>query len=147
MELLLMADVSGLGKEGDIVNVADGYARNYLLPRKLAAPATLAMKRKLARVQQEREQKKKEEMETAKRRAAELSSVSCTIPVKVGDDQKMFGSVTAARIVEALKAQGVDVDRHALVLESPIKELGIYDVRIKLHPEVHATIKVWVVEE
>jgi len=147
MELMLMADVSGLGKEGDIVKVSDGYARNYLLPRKLAAPATQAMKRKLARLQAQREQMRKEELDLARKRAAALAGVSCTIPVKVGEGEKMFGSVTSSHIVDALKAQGVELDRHSLLLDSPIKELGVYDVPVRLHPDVEAKIKVWVVQE
>lgn len=147
MELLLMADVKGLGNAGDVVTVADGYARNFLLPRKLAAPATPAMKRKLARMQAEIEAKRRAELEGARKLADTLAKVSCTIPVKVGEEEKMFGSVTAARILEALKEQGIDLEKGSLQLDTPIKELGAYDVKVKLHPEVHTTIKVWVVEE
>ena len=79
--------------------------------------------------------------------AQKLAHTSCTIPVKVGEDEQMFGSVTATDIVESLKSQDVEIDRHVLVLEQPIKELGVYDVAVKLHPDVEASVKVWVVEE
>lgn len=147
-EVLLMAGVPDLGAEGDIVKVADGYARNYLYPQKLGAPVTETTKRRLARIQQERELARKAELVAAQAMAGKLAGISCTIPVKVGQDENMYGSVTAADILESLKSQGVeDVDEHTLLLDDPIKELGVYDVQVKLHPEVSAAVKVWVVEE
>lgn len=146
-EILLMADVADLGSEGDVVSVTDGYARNYLLPRKLGAPVTDATRRRLVKIREEREAGKKAELEAAKARAGKLANVSCTIAVQTGEDDKMYGSVSDAQIADALKEQGVEIDRHALVLDDPIKELGVFDVAIKLHPEVEASIKVWVVEE
>lgn len=146
-EVLLMADVSGLGSEGEVVTVSDGYARNYLLPRKLAAAVSEATTRRLAKMREQREAQHQTEIASAREMAARLEKVSCTITVKTGGDDKMFGSVTTANIVDVLKSQGVEVDKHSLLLETPIKELGVYDVKVKLHPEVQATVKVWVVEE
>ncbi len=147
VEVLLMADVNDLGKEGDVVTVADGYARNFLLPKKLAAPVTDATRRRLAKMIERREKKKAEERTVAQAMVKKLDGVSCTIPVKVGQDEKMYGSVTAADIAKSLEAQGVEVDRHTLVLEQPIKELGVFDVEVRLHADVKGSIKVWVVEE
>ncbi len=146
IEVFLMADVPDLGIEGDVVTVANGYARNYLLPRKLAAPVTDATRRQLAKLQREREATRKADLEAAQARVARIENASCTIPVKA-DEGKLYGSVTPADIEAALKSQGVDLDRDMLQLEAPIKELGVYDVVVKLHAEVETTIKVWVVEE
>jgi len=146
-EVILMADVANLGAEGDVVTVSDGYARNYLFPRKLAAPVTEATRRRLAKIRIEREAARRMQLEKARELAARLAKVSCTIPVKAAENEKLYGSVTAADIAEALKKQDIEIDRHCLVLDSPIKALGIYDVKVKLHPEVETSIKVWVVEE
>jgi len=147
MEVLLMTDVPGLGSEGDIVKVADGYGRNYLLPRDLAAPVTEATRRRLQKMREEREARQKEEIESARAMAAKLANASCTIPVKVGEEEQMYGSVTTSDIVESLQSQDIELDRHSLVMDGPIRELGVYDVAVRLHPEVEATVKVWVVEE
>ena len=146
-EVLLMVDVEDLGSEGDVVKVADGYARNYLLPKKLAAPVTEATRRRLAKLQQERETKRRLALEEARQMANRLEGVSCTLAVKTSEDGKLYGSVTPADIADALAQQGVKLDRHVFVLEGPVKELGVFDVPVRLHPEVETTVKVWVVEE
>ena len=146
-EVLLMADVADLGSEGEVVTVADGYARNFLLPEKLAAPVTEATRRRLAKIRVEREADREKAQKEAHAAAAKLENVSCTITVKTSEDDKLYGSVSSADIVEALKEQGIEVDRHALVIEAPIKELGIFEVKVKLAPEVESVLKVWVVEE
>ena len=110
-----MADVKDLGAEGDVVTVADGYARNYLFPKSLGAPVTEATRRKLAKIQAEREAERQALLKRAQEAAARLEGASCTIPVKTGEDDKLYGSVTAANIADALKAQGLEVDKHALV--------------------------------
>jgi large subunit ribosomal protein L9 len=146
-EVLLMADVPGLGVEGEVVTVADGYARNYLLPRKLAAPVTEATRRRLAKIREEREEARRSAVAEAAATAEKLAGVSCTIAVRTADEDKLYGSVTAADIAEALKEQGIEIDRQALVMESPIKELGIFEIKVRLNPEVESMLKVWVVEE
>ena len=146
-EILLMADVDGLGGEGDVVTVADGYARNYLVPRNLAAPVTEATRRRLAKVRRDREAAVAETLAAARQDAAELDGVSCTITVKTGEDDKLYGSVSAADITRALAEQGIELDKQALVLDQPIKELGCFDVKVELHEEVDAFVKVWVVED
>lgn len=146
-DILLVKDIEGLGSEGDVVKVADGYARNYLLPKGLGAPVTDATRRRLVKVRKEREAGLKQKLESARNLANVLRTVSCTIPVKVGENEKLFGSVTNGDIAEALKAQSIEIDRHLIALDEPIRELGVYDVNVKLHPEVEAAVKVWVVEE
>ena len=146
-EILLMADVDGLGVEGDVVNVADGYARNFLFPKKLGAPVTEATKRKLAKLQKDREEKAKAELVEANAILAKLNGVSCTIAMKVAKDGKLYGSVTVANILDSLSAQGVKLPASAIKLEEPLRELGVYDVNVVLNPQVETKIKIWVVEE
>ena len=147
VEVLLMADVENLGAEGEVVRVADGYARNYLLPRKLAAPVTDATRRMLAKKQKVRETQRQAETVAARELAGQIEKNSYTIVVKVGAEDKLFGSVTAADIADSLKQQGFDVDKRKIALDDPIRELGVYDVKVKLLPEVEATMKVWIVQE
>ncbi len=146
-EVLLMAVVDGLGKDGDVVTVADGYARNYLLPRDLAAPVTEATRRRLVKIQAEREQEQADAVAGAQELAKQVAAASCTIAVKVGEGEQLYGSVSESDIADALKGQGIEIDRHQVVLDEHIKELGTFDVPVYLHPEVEATVKVWVVEE
>jgi large subunit ribosomal protein L9 len=146
MKLLLIKEVEGLGKPGDLVNVSDGYARNYLFPRNLAAEPT---PQALQRVEAER---KKGQREAEKLRAEgeavakSLENCSVNIPAKAGEGGHLFGSVSAADIAKALAADGRKVDEKWLQLERPIKELGIYDVPVVVHGEARVTVKVWVVE-
>jgi len=142
-----MADVRDLGAEGDIVTVADGYARNYLLPRKLAAPVSEATRRRLAKMRQDREAAEAAALQAAQELAARLAEASCTIAVKTGEEGKLYGSVTGADIAAALAEQDLHVDKHVVLLEQPIRELGVFDVKIRLHPDMEGTVKVWVVEE
>ena len=146
-EILLLADVKKLGAEGDVVTVADGYARNYLLPASLAAPVTKEARARLAKIREERIAAGEAELASARELAAQLAGVSCTIPVRTGEGEKMYGSVTALDIANQAREQGVELDRHTLQLEAPIKELGVYDIPVRLHPEVATTLKVWIVEE
>lgn len=147
VEVLLMADVKDLGVTGKVVNVSEGHARNYLFPRKLAAPVTPATLKRIEKIKREREAASEAALKSARELAAKVAGCSCTIPVKTGEADKMFGSVTASAVVDALRAQGIELDRHQIVFENPIKELGVYDLKVKVHPEVEATLKVWVVEE
>jgi large subunit ribosomal protein L9 len=146
-EVLLMADVKDLGDEGDVVHVADGYARNYLLPQQLAAPVTDATRRRLVKIKEEREAKKQAEIQAATTKAGKLSGVSCTITVKAGEDGQLYGSVSAAEVAKALEDQKIEIDKNSIQLDAPIKELGVFDVAVALDHGVEATIKVWVVEE
>ena len=146
-ELILMADVEGLGLEGAKVKVSDGYARNYLVPRKLAVPVSHAALKRLEKNRLARELRQKHDRESAQALVASLEKASCTIAVKVGENDKLFGSVTVADIADNLKAQGLELDKRKIHLPEPIRELGVYSVKVKLHPEVEAALKVWVVGE
>lgn len=148
MQVLLLKDVPNLGKAGTVKNVADGYARNYLFPQKLAVPATPeAMKQAEAirKAALRRQQRIEEEAEAL---AKELEAVSLTFKAKAGESGKLYGSVTAAHIAEALSAQmGMEFDKRKIDLEEPLKELGPHQVRIKLAPTVSASIRVVVEPE
>lgn len=146
-ELILMADVEGLGLEGETVKVSDGYARNFLIPRKLAALVTKAALKRLEKNKLERETRHLKELEAAQAVGATLEKISCTITAKVGENDKLFGSVTAADILASLKQQGIELDKRKLQLAEPIRELGVFPVKIKLHPQVEVALKVWVVGE
>lgn len=147
VEVLLMADVTDLGSEGDIVSVADGYARNCLFPQDIAAPVTEATKRRLEKIRHEREEARQAEIEVAREIASKLENVSCTIPVKVTEEDKMFGSVTSVDIAAALAKQGFEIDKGTIRLDEPIKDLGVYEVRVQTHAGVECFVRVWVVEE
>jgi large subunit ribosomal protein L9 len=146
-EVFLMADVKDLGSEGDVVTVAEGYARNYLFPQKLAAEVTDATRRRLVKIQKERDVKQAATLVTARERATKLKSLNVTIPAKTSEEDKLYGSVTAADIEKILLGQNFDVDRAMIQLEEPIKTLGVYDVPVLLHPEVEGSVKVWVVDQ
>ena len=147
MKIILRQDFEKLGKAGDIVDVKPGYARNYLIPQQIAYPATPSYLKILEEEKKQKQQKLQKAKKQAEHLAEKLETVSITIPVTVGEENKLFGSVTTQNIADALKEQGFEIDRKKIILEEPIKELGIYSVPIKLHPEVVAKIKVWVVKE
>lgn len=142
-----MSDVDGLGLEGHVVKVSAGYARNFLMPRKLAVPVTRAALKRLEKNKVERETRQQRDLEAAQTLAETLGQLSLTLTVKVGENDKLFGSVTASDIAVALKAQGHELDRHRILLPEPLRELGVFSVKVRLHPQVDATLKVWVVGE
>jgi large subunit ribosomal protein L9 len=146
MEVILRAAVDNLGHPGDIVNVAPGYGRNYLVPRGLAYAATPGNKK---RIQQERQ--RLEAAEATRRTAAEgfagkLEQVSLTFSARVGDEGKLFGSVTATDIAHQLAEQGFTIEKRQIDLHEPIRTLGVYRVPIRLHADVKPEIKVWVIK-
>ncbi len=147
VELILIEDVADLGKIGDQVHVADGYARNYLIPRKKAEYVTTgALKRieaKKLRLQKEHE----ERVNVAKAMAEKIAKLVVTIAVKAGEDDKLYGSVSASQILQNLAEQGVELDKGAIELAAPLRELGSFDVPVRLHAEVTANIKVKVVRD
>src|SRR3990167_5079108 len=136
MEIILCEDVEKLGKAGQVVSVKEGFARNFLLPRKKAYPATPA---NLKKIDQEKIKKaliEEKQKQQAEELATRLSKVSCTISVEVNDLDKLYGSVTEAEIVRALETEGYTIDKKDILLEKPIEDLGIYEVPVKLHPQV-----------
>lgn len=147
MKVLLQSDVESVGKAGQIVNVKDGFARNFLIPRKLAVIAdekNMKVFEHLKRQTEERIKKIRKSAETLKEK---IENITLTIPCKVGEEGKLFGSVTNIQIADALKAQGIDIDRKRIILEKPIKALGEYEAKVKLEGEVTATIRLTLVKE
>jgi large subunit ribosomal protein L9 len=147
MEVILRQHVDNLGERGQIVKVADGYARNYLLPRKLALPATEGNKKHVERERRIMDTREAEEKGQAESMAARLAAVNITIARRVGETEQLYGSVTTADIAEYLKGKGFEIDRRKLVLADPIKTVGEHTVPLKLHREVTVPLKVKVVKE
>ena len=147
MEVILREHVDNLGKRGEIVKVADGFARNYLLPRKLALPATEGNRKHVERERKIMESREAQEKAGAEAVATRLAAVDIAIPRRVGDTEQLYGSVTASDIVDFLKSKGFEVDRRKLILPEPLKALGEFDVPLKLHREVTVPLKVKVVKE
>ena len=147
MEIILRDHVDHLGKRGDVVKVANGYARNYLLPRKLALPATAANKQQIARERKVAEAHDGEERAAAEAMADRLVSLDLMIGRKVGDNDHLFGSVTNADIAELLATKGFEVDRRKILLPDPLRALGEALVPVKLHRDVTAQLKVTIVKE
>ena len=146
MDVILLKNVENVGEMGAVVRVASGYARNYLLPQGLAVPASEGQRRAVAehvRLEGHRDAKRRRAAEGLAERHQDLS---CTISVQAGEDDRLFGSVTARDIATALAEQEVTIEHRQVELEEPIKQLGVYSVPVRLHPEVSITVKVWVVK-
>ena len=146
MKVILIEDIPSLGKMGDLVKVADGYGRNFLVPHGKAIRATTHNVKVLEHQTKQLKNKVDKIKRDAEKLARKIEAVSCTVAKPAGDEEKIFGSVTSMDIGESLKVEGIEVDRKNIVLDEPIKTLGIYTVPIKLHPEVTAQLKVWVVK-
>lgn len=148
MKIILQQDVKGLGKEGSVVQVADGYARNFLFPKKLAVEATEANLAVYRNRQKHEEKRKQHELAEAREKAEKIGGKKIIIPAKTGGNDRLFGSVTGKDIADAIKSTlGVDVDRRKILLDEPIKTTGTYKVLVKLHPEVSAEVEVEVKEQ
>ena len=147
MEVILRVHVDNLGRRGEVVKVADGYARNYLLPRKLALLATEGNKQQIERERSKFEAREDEEKKVAGALAARMDGIEMEIVRRVGETEVLFGSVTSADIAEALTAKGFEIDRRKLHLQDPIKKLGEYDIPLRLHRDVTVQVKVKVVAE
>ena len=142
MKLILKENIEHLGQIGDIVKVAPGYARNYLLPKGLAIEATEKNAKALDHAKRQLAYKKNKALESSRNLVAKLEAITVSLTHKAGEEGKLFGSVTTMEIAEFLKAQGFEIDRKKIVLAEPIKQLGEYKLAVKVHPEVPATIKV-----
>ncbi len=147
MRLILRTDVEALGKRGEVVMVAPGYGRNFLLPQGLAYPFSESNIKRVEKERRTLQVKQVKEQQEAEALARRIGAVSCTIVKKVGESDTLYGSVTSADIAEALAKEGFSVDKRKIYLEEPIKALGIYTVPIRLHPAVTGDLKVWVVKE
>ncbi len=146
-EVILMEDVPGLGYTGDLVRVSPGYARNYLLPRNLAAPATDATRKRVEKRKIEAEARRVKDREAALAVAERIKTLTLALKVKAGSEGKLFGSVTALDIVGALKTQGVSVEKQQVIIGEAIKSVGEHKVTIKLLPDLSAELKVQVSPE
>jgi len=147
MEIILRADVQHLGKIGDVVKVKDGYARNYLLPKGLAYPATEGNKKRIAYEGERLAKQRAGEKSAAEAEAAKIADVQLSFAMKVGEEDKLYGSVTASDIQRKLEELGIHVDKRKIDLAEPIRELGEFNVGIKIHPEVRPEVRVTVVKE
>ena len=147
IKLILKQDVDKLGKTGEIVKVKDGYGRNFLLPKGLALEASSANLQKLQQQQHQKDAQIKRQKEEFQALADKLKDASCTIAVNTHDDEKLYASIDAQNISKALQEEGFEVDKKYISLNQPIEALGIYEVTVKLHPEVTTNVKVWVVKK
>ena len=147
MEVILKQKIDKLGDVGDMVRVKDGYARNYLMPRGLVVEATPGNVKEVEELKNQIAAQGKQTTVYHSKVAEQLSKLKLSAPVKVGEDDRLFGSVTAITISELLQEQGFDVDRKAIQLDEPIKSLGVHNVFIKLHTDVETEIKVYVIKE
>ncbi|HET6702554.1 MAG TPA: 50S ribosomal protein L9 [Gemmatimonadaceae bacterium] len=147
MEIILRQSIENLGKPGDIVKVSPGYARNYLLPRGLAYEATAGNRKRIAMEKARLEAAEAERIKAAQTLAERLENVQLTFSARVGDEEKLFGSVTTADIAHQLEAQGFDIEKKQIDLHEPIKSLGVYKIPVRLHAEVKPEIKVWVIKQ
>jgi large subunit ribosomal protein L9 len=147
MKIILKEDIKKLGKMGQIVDVADGYARNYLVPKGLAVEASTKNVRSLEHEKKIIQEKARKHKDSAQDLASRISAMTLTIKAKAGEEEKLFGSVTTMDIAEALLTQGVEIEKKKIVLEEPIKRLGSYSVQIKLHPDVSVPLTIEVIQE
>ncbi len=147
MKVILRQDFEPLGKIGDVVDVKDGYARNYLIPKKIVYPATPGSLKTIEEEKKRLQAKLQREKKSAELLLVELEKVSVTIPVEVGEEDRIHGTVTTQMIADALLEKGYEIDKRKIELDEQIKTLGIYNAKIKLHPEVTATVKIWVVKQ
>jgi large subunit ribosomal protein L9 len=147
MKIILRQDYQKLGKLGDLVEVKDGFARNFLIPRNIANQATAGNLRALEEEKKQHSLRQGKESAKARKIAGDLEKTSITLKMKVGEDERLFGAVTSQMIADALAEKGFTIDKRVIEADEQIKALGIYSVSVKLHPEVETKVKVWVVRE
>jgi len=147
MEVILIRDVDRIGKAGSVIKVKDGYARNFLFPNNLALPATSGNLKKIEQDNLKKNLKLEQQKKDAEALREKLANLSLTLPVLTQEDETLYGSIADTEIERLLKDEGFDIDKNAISLEQPIKALGIYEIPVKLHPEVVAKIKLWIVKK
>jgi large subunit ribosomal protein L9 len=147
MKIILRKDVEKLGKAGEIIELKRGYARNYLIPQGFAIEASAANMKIYEQEKAAVQRRFQQEVSTAEELAAQLNAVSVTAAIQVGEEDRVFGAITNQNIADLLAEKGYEIDRKKIILEEPIKALGVFEVPIKIHSEVEAKIKVWVVRE
>ncbi|MDQ1267141.1 MAG: large subunit ribosomal protein [Bacteroidota bacterium] len=147
MKVILRQDIDNLGRLGEIVNVKNGYARNYLIPRSYVYLATPGAMKALEAEKKNSVRRHEKERVLAEELASQLSELQVTVAVKVGEEGRLYGSVTPQMIAQELALRGFNIDKRAVIIEEAIKSLGIFDVKVKLHSEVFANVKAWVISE
>ncbi|MFH1867600.1 MAG: 50S ribosomal protein L9 [Candidatus Omnitrophota bacterium] len=147
MEVILREDIKNIGKTGDVITVKEGYARNYLLPKKYAVEVTDSNLKIIEAQRKSKEQKLLKEKKKAQVLADRLAGLSCTVAMNVGEEDKLYGAVTNADIAESLAQEGIVLDKRDIILEEEIHKLGIYHFKVKLHPEIAQEVKLWVVKK
>jgi large subunit ribosomal protein L9 len=147
VKIILKEDLEKLGKAGEVVEVKDGYARNFLVPRNLAVAATKGNLSSIEKILKEKELKENKRKKEALALRDKVEGISCTAEVLVGEEDKVFGSVTTIEISRMLKDKGFFIDKRSIEMDEPIKALGVYSVPVRLHPEVTASLKLWVVKK
>ncbi len=147
MQVILMDNVLNLGKVGDVVKVKDGYGRNYLLPRQLAVPSTPGNVKRIEKEKAKRLALYEEQKAIAQKDADLLSKVSLTVSAEVNDQEKLYGAISETEVLKAFEAEGKKIDKKTLVIEKPIDDLGVFEVGVRLHPEVIAKVRLWVTKK
>ncbi len=147
MKVLLRQDQENLGKRGDVVSVKNGFARNFLFPRGIALEATPSSERVIEEERRTQTRRQEKDRKAAETQAKDLEAVSITAAVAVGEEDRVFGSVTSQTIADLLQEKGYAIDKRKILLDEPIKALGVYSVPIKIHPEVEVKVRLWVVKE
>jgi len=147
MKVILRQNIETLGKIGEVVNVKDGYARNYLIPRSFAYFATQKAVRSLDQEKKQHERRQAREKTSAEQLAIEFADLQISIPMKVGEEGRLYGSVTNQMIANELSQRGYEIDKRNIMIEDSIKSLGIFDVKVKLYTDVYAYLKIWVISE
>lgn len=147
MKLILLEDIERLGKTGDMVIVKEGYARNYLIPKNKAKEATPGNMRILELFKKKRLEEEKGILEAANALAERISNISLTIREQAGEEEKLYGSVTNDMISKALESEGIKIDKKDIILDEPIKKLGVYQVAVKVHPDLKANLRVWIIKK
>jgi large subunit ribosomal protein L9 len=147
MEVILTQDVAGIGKSGAVVKVKDGFARNFLLLKNLAMPVTAGNMKNLQEDKARRLQKEEKAKKIAEELKVKIAALSLTIAVLTQENDKLYANITSQEVQKALSDEGYEIDKKAILLEEPIKAVGIYQVPLKLHPEVSGEVKVWIVKK
>ncbi len=147
MKVILKQDIPDLGKAGKIIEVKSGYARNYLMPRNLAIMASKANVRAIEEIEKQNKIRERKLRNEAEKLKDKMEQMSLTIEVLVGEEDKIFGSVTAQNVAELLESEGIKVDKRHITLEDPIKSLGVYTIPVKIEKDVVANVKVWVIRK
>ena len=147
MKVILSQNIDKLGKVGDVIKVKDGFARNFLIPQKQACLATAVNLRRVEKQKVKHESEMEEKKVQAQEFSKKLSGVSCTINVEVNDLEKLYGSISEADVAKAINDEGFEIDKKDILIEKPIEELGIFEVGVRVHPEVTAKVRVWVTKK